>query len=222
MSLDVVILAAGKGTRMFSALPKVLHRLGGKPLLAHVVERARTLNPRRIVIVYGHGGDQVRQALQGDDLLFVEQEPQLGTAHAVQQALPELKSKRTLVLYGDVPLIARETLQAALHGDGLMLVTAKLEEPTGYGRIIRDGSGAIVRIVEERDATAEQKQISEINTGILTALTSALTGWLGRIGNDNVQREFYLTDVVSLALADGISIGSVQPRAAFEILGVNS
>jgi bifunctional UDP-N-acetylglucosamine pyrophosphorylase/glucosamine-1-phosphate N-acetyltransferase len=222
MSLDVVILAAGKGTRMFSALPKVLHRLGGKPLLAHVVERARTLNPRRIVIVYGHGGDQVRQALQGDDLSFVEQEPQLGTAHAVQQALPELTSKRTLVLYGDVPLIASETLQAALLGEGLMLVTAKLEEPTGYGRIIRDASGAIIRIVEERDATAEQKQISEINTGILAAPTGALTGWLSRIGNDNAQREFYLTDVVSLALADGISIGSAQPSSAFEILGVNN
>jgi len=222
MSLDVVILAAGKGTRMFSALPKVLHRLGGKPLLAHVVERVRTLNPRRIVIVYGHGGDQVRQALQGDDLSFVEQEPQLGTAHAVQQALPELTSKRTLVLYGDVPLIASETLQAALLGDGLMLVTAKLEEPTGYGRIIRDASGAIIRIVEERDATAEQKQISEINTGILAAPTGALTGWLSRIGNDNAQREFYLTDVVSLALADGISIGSAQPSSAFEILGVNN
>jgi bifunctional UDP-N-acetylglucosamine pyrophosphorylase/glucosamine-1-phosphate N-acetyltransferase len=223
MSLDVVILAAGKGTRMYSALPKVLHRLAGRPLLSHVVHTARSLKPQRIVIVYGHGGDQVQQTLRGDDLIFVEQEPQLGTGHAVQQALPKLTAQRTLVLYGDVPLIAMATLQRALSfEDGLILITASPEDPTGYGRIVRDGTGAVVRIVEQGDASPEQKAISEINTGILAAPTLKLASWLSRIGNDNAQREFYLTDVVSLAVADGTSIHTAQPAALFETLGVNS
>jgi bifunctional UDP-N-acetylglucosamine pyrophosphorylase/glucosamine-1-phosphate N-acetyltransferase len=223
MSLDVVILAAGKGTRMYSALPKVLHRLAGRPLLSHVVHTARSLKPQRIVIVYGHGGDQVPQALRGDDLIFVEQEPQLGTGHAVQQALPKLAARRTLVLYGDVPLIAAATLQRALSfEDGLILITASPEDPTGYGRIVRDGTGAVVRIVEQGDASPEQKAISEINTGILAAPTPELASWLSRIGNDNVQREFYLTDVISLAVADGTSIHTAQPADLFETLGVNS
>ena len=223
MSLDIVILAAGKGTRMYSALPKVLHRLAGRPLLSHVVHTARSLKPQRIVIVYGHGGDQVPQTLRGDDLMFVEQEPQLGTGHAVQQALPKLTAQRTLVLYGDVPLIAAATLQRALSfEDGLILITASPEDPTGYGRIVRDGTGAVVRIVEQGDASPEQKAISEINTGILAAPTFKLASWLSRIGNDNVQREFYLTDVVSLAVADGTSIHTAQPADLFETLGVNS
>jgi len=222
MSLDVVILAAGKGTRMFSAKPKVLHALAGRPLLSHVVRTARSLRPQRIVIVYGYGGEQVRQALAEDDLIFVQQEPQLGTAHAVQQAVPHLSAQNTLVLYGDVPLIASSTLQRVLNGeDALLLITASPPNPTGYGRIVREG-GEVRRIVEERDATTAQKSISEINTGILAAPTAKLARWLSKIGNDNAQREFYLTDVVSLAVADGTPIRTAQPTELFEILGVNS
>src|SRR5262245_39170344 len=207
MNLDVVILAAGKGKRMFSATPKVLHRLAGTPLLGHVVQTARALRPERIVVVYGHGGEQVPQALHADDLTFVLQEPQLGTGHAVQQALPKLSAQRTLILYGDVPLITALTLQRALESaDGLMLLTAYPPDPGGYGRIVRDAAGAVVRIVEERDANAAQKSIAEINTGILAAPRAKLASWLSRIGNDNAQREYYLTDVVAQALADGTSI----------------
>jgi len=222
MSLDVVILAAGKGTRMFSAKPKVLHLLAGRPLLSHVVRTARSLKPQRIVIVYGFGGEQVRQALGEADLIFVEQEPQLGTAHAVQQALPHLTAQNTLVLYGDVPLIAPATLQRALNDDdGLLLITASPQDPAGYGRIVRDG-GEVRSIVEERDATPAQKTITEINTGILAAPTAKLANWLSKIANDNAQREFYLTDVVSLAVADGTPIRTAQPSELFEILGINS
>jgi bifunctional UDP-N-acetylglucosamine pyrophosphorylase / glucosamine-1-phosphate N-acetyltransferase len=222
MSLDVVILAAGKGTRMFSAKPKVLHLLAGRPLLSHVVRTARTLNPQHIVIVFGYGGEQVRQALGEDDLIFVEQEPQLGTGHAVQQALPHLTAQNTLVLYGDVPLIDPSTLQRALNGDAaLLLITASPQDPTGYGRIVREG-GEVRSIVEERDANDAQRSIAEINTGILAAPTAKLARWLPKIGNDNAQREFYLTDVVSLAVADGTPIRTAQPAALFEILGVNS
>jgi len=180
------------------------------------------LRPQRIVIVYGYGGEQVRQALAEDDLIFVEQEPQLGTAHAVQQAVPHLSAQNTLVLYGDVPLIASSTLQRVLNGeDALLLITASPPDPTGYGRIVRQG-GEVRRIVEERDATTAQKSISEINTGILAAPTAKLARWLSKIGNDNAQREFYLTDVVSLAVADGTPIRTAQPTELFEILGVNS
>jgi len=223
MSLDVVILAAGKGKRMFSATPKVLHRLAGTPLLGHVVQTARALRPERIVVVYGHGGEQVPQALHADDLTFVLQEPQLGTGHALQQALPTLSAQRTLILYGDVPLITALTLQRALESaDGLMLLTAYPPDPGGYGRIVRDAAGAVVRIVEERDANAAQKSIAEINTGILAAPRAKLASWLSRIGNDNAQREYYLTDVVAQALADGTSIYTSQPAEVCEILGVNS
>jgi bifunctional UDP-N-acetylglucosamine pyrophosphorylase/glucosamine-1-phosphate N-acetyltransferase len=223
MTLDVVILAAGKGTRMFSATPKVLHRLAGKPLLGHVVSAARALNPQRIVVVYGYGGEQVRETFPGDDLIFVQQEPQLGTGHAVQQALPKLNAQRTLVLYGDVPLIAEATLRRAVEiEDGLVLITASVQDPAGYGRIVRDGTGAVVQIVEERDATAAQKAIVEINTGIIAAPTGQLTSWLAKIRNDNTQREYYLTDIVALAVADGTPIRTTQPADRFEILGVNS
>jgi bifunctional UDP-N-acetylglucosamine pyrophosphorylase / glucosamine-1-phosphate N-acetyltransferase len=223
MTLDVVILAAGKGTRMFSATPKVLHRLAGKPLLGHVVRAARALNPQRIVVVYGYGGEQVRETFPGDDLIFVQQEPQLGTGHAVQQALPKLSAQRTLVLYGDVPLIAEATLRRAVEiEDGLVLITASVQEPAGYGRIVRDGTGAVVQIVEERDATAAQKAIAEINTGIIAAPTGKLTSWLAKIRNDNTQREYYLTDIVTLAVADGTPIRTTRPADGFEILGVNS
>jgi bifunctional UDP-N-acetylglucosamine pyrophosphorylase/glucosamine-1-phosphate N-acetyltransferase len=223
MTLDVVILAAGKGTRMFSATPKVMHRLAGQPLLGHVMSAARALRPQQVVVVYGYGGEQVRETFRGDDLIFVQQEPQLGTGHAVQQALPKLTAQRTLVLYGDVPLIAEATLsQAVKVEEGLVLITASVQEPAGYGRIVRDGTGAVVQIVEERDATSAQKAIAEINTGIIVAPTEKLTSWLSKIRDDNAQREYYLTDIVALAVADGTPIHTTQPADQFEILGVNS
>jgi bifunctional UDP-N-acetylglucosamine pyrophosphorylase/glucosamine-1-phosphate N-acetyltransferase len=211
MSLDVVILAAGKGTRMYSSTPKVLHPLGGRPLLQHVVDSARRLNADRIVVVYGHGGEQVPSALADDHLRFVRQEPQLGTGHAVQQALPSITGDHTLVLYGDVPLTRPETLAGALRERaGLSLITADLDDSTGYG------------IVEERDAGPAEKAIREINTGILAASTAKLRGWLKDLRDDNAQGEYYLTDIIERAVADGVAIHTVQPKDTWEILGVNS
>jgi bifunctional UDP-N-acetylglucosamine pyrophosphorylase/glucosamine-1-phosphate N-acetyltransferase len=223
MSLDVVILAAGKGTRMYSSTPKVLHPLGGRPLLQHVVDSARRLNADRIVVVYGHGGEQVPSALADDHLRFVRQEPQLGTGHAVQQALPSITGDHTLVLYGDVPLTRPETLAGALRERaGLSLITADLDDSTGYGRIVRDSAGQVVRIVEERDAGPAEKAIREINTGILAASTAKLRGWLKDLRDDNAQGEYYLTDIIERAVADGVAIHTVQPKDTWEILGVNS
>jgi len=223
--VNVVILAAGMGKRMRSALPKVLHPLAGKPLLQHVVDTARTFDPRRLVVIYGHGGEAVPQAIAGDDLRWVLQEPQLGTGHAVQQAAPMLDDDvPTLVLYGDVPLIRAETLDrlAQVAGDdALALLTLELDGPDGYGRIVRR-DGRIVRIVEHRDADRAQLAIREINTGILVAPTPPLKRWLSRLGNDNAQREYYLTDIVAAAVEDGVRIASAQPAQASEILGVNS
>ena len=179
MSLDVVILAAGKGTRMFSSAPKVLHPLAGRPLLRHVVDAARILASGKIIVVYGHGGQQVPAAFANDGLVFVLQEPQLGTGHGVQQALPHLSGERTLVLYGDVPLIRPETLvKLTAHGGNLSLITAMLEDPSGYGRVVRDAGGRVARIVEQSDATELDKGIREINTGILCAPRSKLASWL--------------------------------------------
>lgn len=225
MSINVVILAAGQGKRMQSALPKVLHTLAGKALLAHVLATARSLEPARICIVYGHGGEQVPDAMRADDLTFVKQETQLGTGHAVKQALPHLDARRdTLVLYGDVPLIAPETLRALLAGAGerLAILTAELTDPHGYGRIVRDGRGAIAGIVEEKDATDNQRKIHEINSGIMALPGQRLAGWLNQLSNDNAQREYYLTDVVALALKERVKIEAVRAADADEILGVNS
>jgi bifunctional UDP-N-acetylglucosamine pyrophosphorylase/glucosamine-1-phosphate N-acetyltransferase len=221
--LDVVILAAGKGTRMYSDIPKVLHPLGGKPLAAHVIESARKLGAARILVVYGHGGESVRQALAADDVEFVLQEPQLGTAHAVRQAAPLLRSARTLVLYGDVPLVREETLRRLTSsGAALVLLTVELDDATGYGRIVRNREGRIARIVEEKDASARQKTIREVNTGLMTADTARLRSWLARIGSRNSQREYYLTDVAALAVRDKVAVSSAQPSAPWEVLGVNS
>ena len=223
MTLDVVILAAGKGTRMYSPTPKVLHPLGGRPLLQHVVDAARRLSADKIVVVYGHGGEQVPSAFADDHLRFVRQEPQLGTGHAVQQALPSVTGDHTLVLYGDVPLTRPETLAHALRErSGLSLITAELDDPTGYGRIVRDNAGRVVRVVEERDANPAEKAIHEINTGILAAPTVKLRGWLRDLRDDNAQGEYYLTDIIELAVADGALIHTVQPEDTWEILGVNS
>jgi len=223
MSLDVVILAAGKGTRMYSSTPKVLHPLGGRPLLQHVVDAARRLSADRIVVVYGHGGEQVPAAFADDHLVFVQQEPQLGTGHAVQQALPSITGEHTLVLYGDVPLTRPETLARALRErSGLSLITADVDEPRGYGRIVRDNAGRVVRIVEERDATPAEKAIREINTGIMAAPTAKLRVWLTDLRSNNAQGEYYLTDVIARAVADQVTIHTVQPENTWEILGVNS
>ena len=223
--MNVVILAAGQGKRMRSELPKVLHPLAGKPMLAHVIDAARRLAPTRIVVVYGHGGERVREALAADDLVWAKQEPQLGTGHAVLQALPHLDpAKPTLVLYGDVPLTRVATLRGllAIAGDDeLALLTVCLTEPTGYGRIVRAG-GEIRRIVEEKDADDAERLIDEINTGILVAPTAALQRWLPGLGNRNAQGEYYLTDIVALAVGEGMSVQSAQAEAAWEVQGVNS
>jgi bifunctional UDP-N-acetylglucosamine pyrophosphorylase / glucosamine-1-phosphate N-acetyltransferase len=225
MGINVVILAAGQGKRMQSALPKVLHPLAGAPLLAHVVTVARQLKPARICVVYGHGGEQVPDTMRAADLTFVKQEPQLGTGHALKQALPHLDSRKaTLVLYGDVPLIAAATLKALCAGSGerLQILTAQLDDPRGYGRITRNAKGAITGIVEDKDATEKQRRIGEINTGIMYLPGKHLAGWLERLSNRNAQKEYYLTDVVALALKDRVKVGSGTPHDLWEIFGVNS
>jgi len=223
--MNVVILAAGQGKRMRSDLPKVLHRLGGRPLLAHVLDTARELGAGRICVVYGHGGEAVREALDAPDLAWVKQEPQLGTGHAVLQTLTFLDDAvPTVVLYGDVPLIGAPTLARLVEaaGGGLGLLTEVLEDPGGYGRIVRDDDGNILRIVEERDASDEERAIDEINTGFLAAPTAALKRWLPALGNDNAQGEYYLTDIVRLAIKEGMPVSASQPEEPWEVLGVNS
>jgi bifunctional UDP-N-acetylglucosamine pyrophosphorylase/glucosamine-1-phosphate N-acetyltransferase len=223
--LNVVILAAGQGKRMRSRLPKVLQPLGGRPLIEHVLATARTLKPARICVVYGHGGELVPQALRAGGLAFVKQQPQLGTGHALAQALPQLAATGlTLVLYGDVPLVGEETLAAMIAGGGdrLTLLTAELEDPTGYGRIVRNRRGSITSIVEEKDASAPQRGIREINTGIMALPAARIGGWLSKLTDRNAQREYYLTDVVPLALADRVGVATVRARAAWEVMGVNS
>ena len=225
MALNVVILAAGQGKRMHSALPKVLHPLAGRPLLAHVIATARELKPARICVVYGYGGERVPDAVRGEGLVFVEQQPQLGTGHALKQALPHLDQRAsTLVLYGDVPLITPATLAALTAGDAarLRILTAEVDEPRGYGRIVRNLKGAITAIVEEKDATPQQRRIREINTGIMLLPGKRLAGWLAKLSNRNAQREYYLTDVVALALKDRFKVESRAPHQDWEIIGVNS
>lgn len=222
--LNIVILAAGKGTRMYSDKPKVLHALAGKPLLQHVLECAMALQPKQICVIYGHGGEAVPQALQQYTAQFVIQEPQLGTGHAVRQAMPHLADDgKTLVLYGDVPLIQHSTLhQMQQAGEGLVLLTVDLDNPTGYGRIVRNAEGDVQRIVEEKDATPEQREIKEVNTGILLASTRELRAWLSRLGNHNAQGEYYLTDVVAMAVEQGVAVHTVQPAQCWEVEGINN
>lgn len=225
MKLGVVILAAGQGTRMRSRLPKVLHDLAGRPLLDHAIQAAKRLTPERIAVVYGHGGGQVRDAFNDPDLIWVEQKEQLGTGHAVIQALPMLQQvEHILVLYGDVPLLRDRTLSslvtASMYSD-LTLLTAAFDDPSGYGRVVRSGNGKIQRIVEHKDASQEELEITEINTGIMIAKRDALAGWLDRVDNKNAQGEFYLTDVIRLAVADGVCVQSSQPKELDEVAGVN-
>jgi bifunctional UDP-N-acetylglucosamine pyrophosphorylase/glucosamine-1-phosphate N-acetyltransferase len=225
-SLQVVILAAGQGKRMFSDLPKVLHSLGGKPLLAHALDAARQLGSDRIGVVIGHGASRVKEQIKDSDLVWILQEQQLGTGHAMMQALPNLRGDGTvLVLYGDVPLIAATTLRAlveAASGGNLAMLTQEVDDPKGYGRIVRDGRGKVLRIVEEKDATAAERAIREVNTGIMAMPRRKLEGWLARLRNDNAQGEYYLTDVVAAAVADGVPIEVRHPAAPYECLGVNS
>ena len=224
-TLNVVILAAGKGKRMYSRLPKVLHLLAGRPLIAHVIDTARALKPKSICVVYGHGGEQVPQKLGTSSIRFVNQKTQLGTGHALQQALPHLgRSGVTLVLYGDVPLIRSDTLRAMVDEDAnqVTVLAAELEDPTGYGRIMRNRKGHITGIVEEKDASPVQRKIREVNTGIMALPAARLAAWLSQLKNHNAQGEYYLTDVVSLALADRVAVNAVKAREAWETLGVNS
>jgi bifunctional UDP-N-acetylglucosamine pyrophosphorylase / glucosamine-1-phosphate N-acetyltransferase len=221
MSLSVIILAAGQGKRMRSTLPKVLHPLGGRPLLAHVLDVADRLSPTRCVIVYGHGGDAVRSAFtERTDLLWAEQRERLGTGHAVARALPLVSDGGVaLVLYGDVPLLNAamlEPLVDAARGGRLALLTSELVDPSGYGRIVRAVDGSVARIVEERDADPAQRAIREINTGILAAPATRLRDWVNRLGNDNAQGEYYLTDCIALAVADGVTVTAIaaDPIAA--------
>jgi len=222
--VNIVILAAGPGKRMHSSTPKVLHRLAGRALLAHVFDTAKQLSPRVICVVHGHGGERVRQAVDEDGVVWVMQEPQLGTGHAVMQAGPYLDERwPTLVLYGDVPLIRAETLRHLVEatGTGLGLLTATLESPSGYGRILRNGK-KVVGIVEEKDANARQRALREINTGIVVAPTKKLKSWLAKLQNNNAQKEYYLTDIVALATKERVPVTAIQADAAWETLGVNS
>lgn len=222
--LNIVILAAGKGTRMHSGKPKVLHALAGKPLVQHVLDCASALKPQQVCVVYGHGGEAVPDAMRQYAARFVIQEPQLGTGHAVQQAMPYLGDEgSTLVLYGDVPLIQHSTLhQMQQAGEGLVLLTVNLPNPAGYGRIVRDSQGDVRCIVEEKDATPEQREIHEVNTGIMIAPTKMLRVWLASLQNNNSQGEYYLTDIVSMAVQQGVAVHTVQPAQEWEIHGINS
>ena len=225
--LNIVILAAGLGKRMHSALPKVLHPLAGKPLLGHVLDTAHSLSPQRICVVYGHGGEAVPQAIGDESLTWVQQTPQLGTGHALMQALPHLDSTgMTLVLYGDVPLTTIETLRRLIATAGskdFALLTVELADPAGYGRIVRnDETGGITAIVEEKDASKVQRQIREINTGIMVIPNQYLHGWLHKLENKNAQKEYYLTDIVAMAVKDGVKVEAAQPAHDWETIGINS
>lgn len=225
--LAVVILAAGQGKRMHSSLPKVLHPIGGKAMLGHVLDTATSLDPHRRIVVYGHGGEQVQAAFSHDaSLSWVEQAQQLGTGHAVAQALPLLQgSQTTLVLYGDVPLLPAHLLEpliASAQADHLALLTVQLDDPRGYGRIVRDPSGRVQQIVEQKDATPEEQTIQECNSGILAVPTQRLEGWLQRLDNQNAQGEYYLTDIIAMAAADGVPIEASIADEAEQVLGVNN
>ena len=224
MKLEIIILAAGQGTRMRSSLPKVLHTIAGRPMLAHVIDTARALNPAQLHVVIGHGADTVKEAITGDDLCWVVQEQQLGTGHAVMQALPGVSADSSvLVMYGDVPLIQADTLMALADAaaTGPALLTARVADPAGYGRVLRDATGKLAGVVEHKDATPEQRRLDEINTGVLAAPASDFQAFLPRVGNDNSQGEYYLPDVLALAVAEGREVASCQVDAELEVLGIN-
>lgn len=225
MKLDVVILAAGAGTRMRSSLPKVLHKVGGTPLLQHVINTSNQLNANRIRVVHGHGSEQVLKELSDAPVDWFLQSKQLGTGHAVQQALSENDDDScVLVLYGDVPLIRAETLRSllsCLQDNGLALLTAKVNEPQGYGRIIRDSKNEVISIVEEKDANDEQRLVNEVNTGMLALHQSLLNKCLSSLDNNNAAGEYYLTDIISIAVNEGVKVKTVMPDSIEEVLGIN-
>jgi bifunctional UDP-N-acetylglucosamine pyrophosphorylase/glucosamine-1-phosphate N-acetyltransferase len=225
MALEIIVLAAGLGKRMRSDLPKVLHPLAGRPLLAHVLDTARELSPRKIIVVHGHGAERVRDAFPQDKIDWVLQPEQLGTAHAVMQAMPRVSPDGlVLLLYGDVPLVRAATLRCLFEAarDGLALLTADLENPNAYGRIVRDPSGRVTRIVESRDASPAERAIREINAGFYALGARRLSGWLKKIENRNVQKEYYLTDLVALAVGEGVPVVAVKAEDPWEAAGVNS
>jgi len=225
MKLGILVLAAGKGKRMRSRLPKVLHSLAGRPLLAHVLDTAQALEAARVGVVYGHGGELVPRRMADYDCIWVEQAEQRGTGHAVMQAMPHMQDMdRILVLYGDVPLMRPTTLRRLMEtaaATDLGVLTAVLEDPTGYGRIVRDTVGRVVRIVEQRDATADELRIDEVNTGFLVADRARLDDWLARIGNHNAQGEYYLTDILALAVDSGVAVATSRTETPDEMYGVN-
>ena len=225
MQLNVVILAAGQGKRMKSALPKVLQPLAGKPLLKHVIEVAQALQASSVSVVYGHRGEVVRDALKAEDIAWVEQAEQLGTGHAVKQALPTVKDDAlVLVLYGDVPLIRRQTLEelVSLAGPKAMsLLTMVVDNPTGYGRIVRNAKGQVLKIVEQKDASKAQLKIRECNTGVLAAPAKLLKKWIARLKNDNAQREYLLTDIIAMAAKDKVKVNPLISPTVAEVLGIN-
>ena len=223
MALDIIVLAAGLGKRMRSELPKVLHPLAGRPLLAHVLDAARALSPRKTIVVHGHGAERVRAAFPDASLAWALQVEQRGTGHAVMQALPHVSADEVLILYGDVPLIQPATLERlrAAARSGLALLTVDLPEPKGYGRIVREG-GKVARIVEEKDASTAEKAIREVNAGFMAMDAKRLSAWAKKLGNHNAQKEYYLTDVVSLAVAEGVPVEAVKVDDVWEVSGVNS
>jgi bifunctional UDP-N-acetylglucosamine pyrophosphorylase/glucosamine-1-phosphate N-acetyltransferase len=225
MPLEIVILAAGQGKRMRSNLPKILHPLAGRPLLSHVLDTAGALAPRRIIVVHGNGAEQVRAAFADAQVEWALQAEQLGTGHAVQQALPSISPDAdVLILYADVPLVRSATLKRLLDAgrDGLAVMTAELADPAGYGRIVRQASGDVARIVEQRDATPGELALREVNAGFMAMSARRLAGWLGKLTNRNAQHEYYLTDVVSLAMEEGVPVRAVKVEDPWEVAGVNS
>jgi bifunctional UDP-N-acetylglucosamine pyrophosphorylase/glucosamine-1-phosphate N-acetyltransferase len=226
MPISVVILAAGQGKRMKSDLPKVLQPVAGRPLLKHVIDTARELSASDIHVVYGHGGERVRDALVSENVTWVVQAEQLGTGHAVQQAMPGVPDEHlVLILFGDVPLVQAATMQrlidAAANGDALGVLSVRMKDPTGYGRIVRDRAGTVARIVEHRDANQKERAIDEVNTGLMAASAQRMREWLAQLRNDNAQGEYYLTDVVVMAAKSGLKVNAILADSEDEVLGVN-
>lgn len=226
MSIKTIILAAGQGTRMRSNLPKVLHEIANRPLLEHVYDTSRLLPDNKVYVIYGHGGERVKQRLNHFDAVWIEQKQQLGTGHAVQQAIHHVEDPDTvLILYGDVPLLKADTLKTLLADvseQSLALLTVVLADPTGYGRIIRNTDNQVTCIVEQKDASPEQLAVNEGNTGILACKGKQLKNWLARLSNQNAQQEYYLTDIIEMAVEDGLTIKTTQTDSADEVLGVNN
>jgi bifunctional UDP-N-acetylglucosamine pyrophosphorylase/glucosamine-1-phosphate N-acetyltransferase len=225
MALEIIVLAAGLGKRMRSDLPKVLHRVAGRPLLAHVLDAAQALSPRKVAVVHGHGAEQVRAAFADAPIEWVLQREQLGTGHAVQQALPVLGADAdVLILYGDVPLVQPATLRRLCDaaGDGLALLTAELADPSGYGRVVRDDAGRVTRVVEQKDASPAELAIHEVNAGFMALACRRLAAWLQRLDNRNAQKEYYLTDLIGMAVDERVPVSAVKVGDAWEVAGVNS